>query len=64
MAKQAAERINLTIKLLKPDYFLLRDYCTERGRKLGRRVTHQEAVETATHRLVVGGKRKVAEAPP
>jgi hypothetical protein len=62
MAKEADVPVKaITVKLSDPDYWALHEYCLERGRKLGRRVTHQEAAVQAIQRLVAV-KRGKAEA--
>jgi hypothetical protein len=49
---------SLTVKLEAVDYWALRDYCTQRERETGQRVTHQEVMVTALHGLL--GRRTAA----
>jgi hypothetical protein len=43
---------SLTVKLTAVDYWALRDFCTQQERQTGRRVTHQEAMVVALHKLL------------
>jgi hypothetical protein len=43
---------SLTVKLEAADYWALRDYCTQRERETGQRVTHQQAMVMALHKLL------------
>jgi hypothetical protein len=43
---------SLTVKLTSEDYWALRDFCTQRERTTGRRLTHQEAMVMALHCLL------------
>jgi hypothetical protein len=43
---------SLTVKLELGDYWALRDFCTQRERETGKRLTHQEAMVLALHRLL------------
>jgi hypothetical protein len=43
---------SLTVKLEAADYWALRDYCTQRERETGQRVTHQRAMVMALHALL------------
>ena len=49
---------SLTVKLEAADYWALRDYCTQRERETGQRVTHQEVMVMALHTLL--GRRTAA----
>jgi hypothetical protein len=49
---------SLTVKLEAADYWALRDYCTQRERETGQRVTHQRAMVMALHQLL--GRRAAA----
>ena len=43
---------SLTVKLTSDDYWALRDFCTQRERTTGKRLTHQEAMVMALHCLL------------
>jgi hypothetical protein len=43
---------SLTVKLPLRDYWALRDFCAQRGRTTGRRLTHQDAMILGLHRLL------------
>ena len=43
---------SLTVKLTSGDYWALRDFCTQRERTTGKRLTHQEAMVMALHYLL------------
>jgi hypothetical protein len=43
---------SLTVKLTSEDYWALRDFCTQRERTTGKRLTHQEAMVMALHCLL------------
>ena len=43
---------SLTVKLTSEDYWALRDFCTQRERTTGKRLTHQEAMVLALHCLL------------
>jgi hypothetical protein len=43
---------SLTVKLTSGDYWALRDFCTQRERTTGKRLTHQEAMVMALHCLL------------
>lgn len=47
---------SLTVKLTSEDYWALRDFCTQRERTTGKRLTHQEAMVMALHCLLAQEK--------
>lgn len=53
---QAGPGKSLTVKLTSDDYWALRDFCTQRERTTGRRLTHQEAMVMALHCLLRQGE--------
>jgi hypothetical protein len=52
MPAQAGPGKSLTVKLTSDDYWALRDFCTQRERTTGKRLTHQEAMVMALHCLL------------
>lgn len=51
---------SLTVKISAEDYWALRDYCAQQGRKTGKRVTHQDVMVEGLHRVL--GKHRGREA--
>lgn len=43
---------SLTVKLSLRDYWALRDFCAQRERTTGKRLTHQDAMIMGLHRLL------------
>jgi hypothetical protein len=43
---------SLTVKLSLRDYWALRDFCTQRERASGKRLTHQDAMIMGLHKLL------------
>jgi hypothetical protein len=43
---------SLTVKLPLRDYWALRDFCTQRERATGKRLTHQDAMIMGLHKLL------------
>ena len=51
-AKPGAGSKSLTVRLSHDDYWRLRDYCAQRERQTGKRVTHQDAMVMGLHCLL------------